>query len=478
MATVLQWLASHRWIHRRSESMRFEDANVGSRALHVSFTIPKQCPRFDIDGRAYCCLPISLLRKQKVNLFSLTDEEGIERPLLTRSTRGDIAADGLVRMASALIAKALQSDLPADLEADIRVAARGKPIEAITAMRRMEGESFVADPVSAACRALLMGYETFRLVMWSLALNSMILVRIPYQPGAPKTLTAEYDEPLNEVRPGAGLARLVRTGFRTAGLTPKKLWFPARVLPEPSSNHYRVAAPDGLQVSAATLAVGNLESPSVSSPPRPGAGPSLQQQIGKFDEWKERDRETGAMGGVHLYDRELPEHTVALVRVNLRPTASGTLRAIWLTSAVSLGLLVLAGEHLKALHGGGQAATAAQSASALLLLIPTLLSVYVARPGEHTFTSELLFGTRILGLVAGGTTLLAACYLVLTDPSRDLGGNWALLLAIAGTVFGLLTVSSLINWAMRYPERDANLRTRKFARARAVLWVWIRQRLG
>ncbi len=476
LAAVLHWLNCHRWIHRRSESIELADATVGTREMQVAFTIPQTSPQFKIQGAEHCCLPISLLRKQKVNLYVLTDDEHVERPLLTRHMRGAIAADGLVRLASALIAKALGQPLPTDLEEDLRTAARAKPLDSIAVMQRMEGKAQVADPLSAACRALLMGYEAFRLVTWSLALNSMVLVRLPFEPGATRTLTARYDEPLNEVPPGGGLGRLKRMAARTAGVAPKKMWFPARVLPEPSSNHYRVIAPDGLQISTATLAVEDLES-SAPDTGKTKRTPSVQQQIGKFDDWRERERETGSLGAAHLYDRELPEYNVALVRINLRPTASGTLRAIWFTAAVSLGLLVVTGISLRSIRGTGADETAAQSASALLLLIPTLLAAYVARPGEHNFTSELLFGTRLLGLLAGATTLAAACYLVLTDPSRKLGGNWLPLILVSALVFSLLTLSSALNWAMKYSERQPSPAAKRIWRSRAAAWRWFRRRL-
>jgi hypothetical protein len=480
LATVLLWLNSPRWIHRRAESMELEDANIGCRALQVSFTVPDDVPSFELDGRKWCCLPVSLLRKHKVDLFCLKDETGRELPLLARRTRGEVAAAGLVRAASGLINAALGSSLSADLEEDIRSAARARPAEAISVMRRMEGAPPVSDPVSAASRALLMGYEAFRLLMWSLALNSLVLVRIPYTPGHYQTLSARYDEPLNEMSPGSGFRRMVRAVFRTTGLTPKKLWFPARALASPSSNHYLITAPDGLQISAATLAVEEL-TPIGTQPagaPASAAHLSVQERIGVSDTWEERDRETGSLSRIHMYDRELPQHAVALVRINLRPRAGGTLRAIWFTAALAVILLASTDAALGTLRSATDLSTAAQSASALLLLIPTLLAAYVARPGEHTLTSELLFGTRLLGLAAGATTFAAGAYLVLTDPSRKLGGNWSVLLAIAAAVFAVLSLSFLINWAMRWPEGDPDSQRFKVAKWRSRAWIWLRQRLG
>jgi hypothetical protein len=476
VAAVTLWLASHRWIHRRAETMRLEDAAIGSRSLHISFTIPSRCPSFEVGGDRYCCLPISLLRKQKVNLFSLTDDRGADHPLISRQARGAVAAEGLIRLAAGMVAAALQPALPIDIENDIRVAAEGGPREAIEAMAHLENKPPPSDPVSAACRAFLFGSEAFRLALWSLALNTMILVRVPHEPGAVRTMTATYDEPLNEVAPGGGPARLLRTAARTAGLTPRKLWFPARVLPQPSSNHYQLTAPDGLQISTATLAVEALESPSLMTSLKVIRRPSVQRQIGKFDKWEERDRETGSMRGVHLYDRALPEYRVALIRANLRPNL-GALRAIWLTSAVSLALLVMTGIALGSIRTEAESSAAAQGASALLLLIPTLLAAYIARPGEHTFTSELLFGARLLGLMAGGTTLVAACYLVLSDPHRKLGGNWMPLIVVAGGVFAVLTASFFFNWLMHFPEVAHRTSSSRLVRWRSGSWTWVRKRL-
>jgi hypothetical protein len=65
-----------------------------------------------------------------------------------------------------------------------------------------------------------------------------------------------------------------------------------------------------------------------------------------------------------------------------------------------------------------------QGAAAILLVVPTLLSLYIVRPGEHSLTTRLLGGLRFLGVTCSALTAVAAASLVGTDRNTHIDGLW------------------------------------------------------
>jgi len=92
----------------------------------------------------------------------------------------------------------------------------------------------------------------------------------------------------------------------------------------------------------------------------------------------------------------------------------------------------------------------AQTAAALLLLLPALIAGFLIAPGEHPMTRHLLRGPRLLTALIGllaliGTTLMVT--LPATAPGAvpdGLSCIWWAETAIAGVISALLSVSLVL----------------------------------
>jgi hypothetical protein len=80
--------------------------------------------------------------------------------------------------------------------------------------------------------------------------------------------------------------------------------------------------------------------------------------------------------------------------------------------------------------------TQVDSSAALLLVLPGVISTYLARPGEHHLVSRMLLGVRTLTVVSAMIVYLAAA-VVVTDVApglvREIWGGLAVLAAIPAT---------------------------------------------
>jgi len=84
-----------------------------------------------------------------------------------------------------------------------------------------------------------------------------------------------------------------------------------------------------------------------------------------------------------------------------------------------------------------------EAGAALLLLLPTLLVAYLARPGEHVLATWLLFYTRlVLGLV-GVCSFLAAAMLAAGYRGSTLHDAWLILAWAATACASVLTAGAI-----------------------------------
>jgi hypothetical protein len=136
----------------------------------------------------------------------------------------------------------------------------------------------------------------------------------------------------------------------------------------------------------------------------------------------------------------------------LRPKRSGFLRPAQ-AAVLTAFLLLLGGALSEAL--GGRLATAevgsADAAIAVLLVVPSVISAYLANRGEHELLSELLRLPRLGVALASFTTLLAGGALVIGFSGRVLAWSWFIAAGI-----GLLVLVQLcvMTWQSGNSERD------------------------
>jgi|SRR3984957_6450062 len=110
------------------------------------------------------------------------------------------------------------------------------------------------------------------------------------------------------------------------------------------------------------------------------------------------------------------------VSVLMRVSVSGYLRAAWISTMFAALILALGNVYLERLERAVQ--NRAEAAVALLLVVPSLVSAYLVRPGEHAIASKLLrylrYGAGLCGLV----TYFAAAALVLGWNGNVLSYIW------------------------------------------------------
>jgi hypothetical protein len=144
----------------------------------------------------------------------------------------------------------------------------------------------------------------------------------------------------------------------------------------------------------------------------------------------------GAVLGLQAHLHEVPEADTYNAEVLVRASPDGLLRASAVSACFSAVLLFLA-----ALIANRLAETRADSSAALLLVLPGVISTYLARPGEHHLVSRLLLGVRTL-TVASGMIVYVAAAVVVSDVAPGLVREiWAVLTVLATIIAIVLTVA-------------------------------------
>lgn len=154
-----------------------------------------------------------------------------------------------------------------------------------------------------------------------------------------------------------------------------------------SSYHFQFDAPDGLVVAG-----GEMFGAMASDPQRRTFGTAASQ---------------GSVLGLHANVGEVPEADTYNAEVLVRPSPDGLLRSSAVSSCFSTVLLVLATLLAHRIDN-----TRVDASTALLLVLPGVVSTFLARPGEHYWVSRMLRGVRLLTLVSAITVYLAAAVLV------------------------------------------------------------------
>jgi len=167
-----------------------------------------------------------------------------------------------------------------------------------------------------------------------------------------------------------------------------------------SSYHFQFDAPDGLVVAG-----GELFGVAADDPQRVMFGTAASQ---------------GSVLGLHANADEVPAADVYNAEVLVRPSPDGLLRSSAVSSCFSTVLLVLA-----TLLAHRIDSTRVDASTALLLVLPGVVSTFLARPGEHYWVSRLLRGVRVLTLISAVTVYLAAAVLVTGVADGSIRPLWA-----------------------------------------------------
>ena len=201
------------------------------------------------------------------------------------------------------------------------------------------------------------------------------------------------------------------------------------------SYHLEVEAPEGLMVTAADL----QEQPSYMTMN------SAQEREPELS--SRRDVVATSMQRVPLYISNVPQSASGLATIRLRPRQTTIVRAASLAAMFcSLLLAVVAWQipHVVGNHG---------AVVTLLVILPSALAAYIARPRESEVTSSMVFGTRLLALVPA---LLSVCGAVIVTFAhhRSINAKGQELIeenvgyaqAVLATLAVLYAVTAVLQW--------------------------------
>jgi hypothetical protein len=168
---------------------------------------------------------------------------------------------------------------------------------------------------------------------------------------------------------------------------PAPLFLDTTSVTSTSSYHFQFDAPPGLVVAG-----GQLFGKVKDDPLGRSFGTSASQ---------------GSVLGLHANLHEVPDADGYAAAVLVHPSPDGTLRSCAVSACFSTVLLFLALVVANRIDS-----SRLEAAAGLLLVVPGIVSTFLARPGEHYWVSRLLRGVRVMTLANAVIVYLAAAVLV------------------------------------------------------------------
>lgn len=459
------WRRGREWVNRRVETIELLDVDTVRVRLSVDFRIPKNLPASVefAETQPTFCLPVTMMqRKTSLAYFDVRDEHGASLPLLTRQENAQLTGSILTTAARRALTECQRVTGDArglDLSEGLIVY-----LASIPKRPRRQAEVFVdsvlnphdstAYPDPAVAGALLRDHE-FRDLLGLAASCSFVHVPIVATPGERRiikiTLISPWDSSSPEAPPVDGESSLRHRAHRALtwlGWQAESRYLGLPHVGNAESFHVQIRAPERVEFTEAGM---RNKPPWEIVEAKSEATPALSKE--RRDDPNDAAGYQQFLGGVrrrkHLYVDRAHAHRAGIVWVRFRVVRHGFLRA-----AVSVGWLttiILALYAVRADHVLGEA----QTAAALLLLLPALIAGFLIAPGEHAMTRHLLRGPRFL-TAAIGLLALAATAMMVTLPEAgsgrvpaELPRLWAAEAVLAGIISSCLTVSLFVPRAGR-----------------------------
>jgi hypothetical protein len=422
---------SRLWINRISEVISLDERSIAIRATTIYFTLPAgQAINGSVteDAPPFRLVPLALLDKRRLNVFHICDEAGTKLPAVTRAVREALCSAGLGALASGVLHG---KDLDKIILDDLRAICSEPKATAMEALRRFEeaGDAQAAALNAAdTTRAALFRDPTFRGLSVELASNQVILTPVEVARGRERILEFTYEE---HIERGAVSWRQLKLVAKRAwigylkgiGWRAHKLQFGATSIGDGQSYHLEVAVPPALQL----------------------VNPALDVT------WETKgttiDSQEGSYGRVHLATAAIPGVSSGLARVDLRLRPSTLIRPAWYATLFSSLVLTGGGIYLSRVH--------AADATALLLLAPSLLSIFIGAQSEAPLVTRLAYRLRVLAIVPAACTFVCAALLVVARSDRETGTLWWVATGISWGVWMMLSVAwQRARWRRPPPQPD------------------------
>lgn len=200
------------------------------------------------------------------------------------------------------------------------------------------------------------------------------------------------------------------------GWEPMSFVFDAPDVTAANSYHFQFTAPDGLTVSDGTLLAANSDR-------------TVVQTFGTAT------HRTSVLG-LNSHSTAVPETDSYAAVVQVRPSPDGLMRASAASAVFTTILLLIAGAGAHRLDDQELGASIT-----LLLVLPGVVSTFLARPGEHTIVSRVLRGVRFLSLTSAVIIYLAAGSLAMGVSGSALRASWLALAALSAVPAAILLVA-------------------------------------
>jgi hypothetical protein len=453
------WRRGREWVNRRVETIELLDVDTVRLRLSIDFRIPKELPgsvEFAAGEKTFC-LPLTILpRKTNLAYFDVRDEDGASLPLLTRQENAQLTNSILTTAARRALAEDRErnGDRGLDLSDGLIVYLASIPKRPLRpAEEFVKGVLNPNDPVvypDPRVAQVLLRSQEFRDLLGLAASCSFIHVPITAEPGERRivkiSLVSPWDSPAAGTPPGDGESWIRHRGHRTItwlGWRAESRYLGLPQVGNSETFHVQISAPERVEFTEAGMRnkplsdlveVKTEATPELPDQPRddPNDAAGYQQFLG------------GVRKRKHLYVGRAHAHRAGIVWVRFRVVRHGFLRAAvsvgWLTTII-LTLFAARADHVV-----GEA----QTAAALLLLLPALIAGFLIAPGEHAMTRHLLRGPRFLTALIGLLALVATA-MMLTLPAPEptaaperLTTIWAVEAGLAGLISVLLTISLFV----------------------------------
>jgi hypothetical protein len=472
LAAILQALRARRWVHRRIESVEFESADTALRTVRLDLTVPTPPPELAKRLGDVSLIPVGFLQKQrKFRPLICQSSDQHDLPVLTQRARAMVASKGLVAYAQGAFAdrKVDQAALDKFLGtlASIVTANIAEGVAAVRPFLPDSSESTetadtgASEPLETTDQftQVLRVDPLFPTVAWNLATHFMLLVPLPAKAGDRYSVTYSHAEKI--VPEPVSLTDRV---FRFAGFYAHRFQFPALAAADASSFHFLFKAPPGLQVTRGEFRLSSSLLSTYSM--RRGSHKSGAEKQDDSDNsgWGQRfaqelsDEEVGSMASAHLFSSDVPVDQVGSMWFNLRPLGTALLPPAWLTTVIVAAITTAVAVSTDAFDNQ-------DSGTALLLVGPSALALYIVRPLENRLTTRVLFGARAIVTAAGLVSFATAVLLALGSQGWFAQILWNILPGLVWIGVGVLTVAWLITWQW-FRDRVAHMPFMRDERAR------------
>ena len=395
-----------RWVHRRVERIEIVGTSSARRRVSVDLNIPTNS--WGVKGTVL--VPVAILRKQAIIDFDMRDEQHRSVPVLTRYQTGYATLSMLEAVATALLPKSagekgLSPGLMMELARLAYDADAREPEDAIGDLRKCDEA------------AHLLENQVFEKLCRTMASRFLLIVELDPREGARRVVRFSYLQSLEG-----------RLRFRQRiGWDPTDLAVHIPAVDEAGSYHLEIEIPPGLDIRPVQLEDNQTVGRVWGIASVEGAG---HPEISSTDRLLPSHASERA-GRVHFQQIGAPLGTDAVGEVWLGASLSG-----FLLSALAFALFVPVVLGAVLLGLGGNIET--RATTTLLLTVAGIVSVFVARVGEHSLVSRILFYVRVVVWTLAILVFIAATLVALRVGGALLYGTW----------FGVLGLSVAITCLM------------------------------